>query len=765
VNTLHLSGAAAPALACALAPAHAATPPSWPAAVEQVVVTASPLAGPADVPTTTESVTADEIAAKINAVTTPDVLRYLPDVLIRERHFGDTQAPITTRTSGVGASARSLVYADGVLLSALIGNNNSNASPRWGLVSPDEIARVDVLYGPFAAYPGNSIGAVVEITTRTPDRLEGSLEAQGARQSFRKYGDDQSLGTGRLAATLGDRFGRFSFFAAYDHLDTHAHPLTYATAAVSKAPGSAGSVVTGAYSDASRTGAPIQVLGSTAIERQIEDNATLKLGYDLTPTVTASYTVGLFRNDDRATDDSYLRDAAGQTIYAGALNIGGHAYTVAPSAFDNGVYRFEEDLLAQGLTLGSHSGGAFDWRLVASRFDYLKSRQRIPSGALPAAFARGPGSTTSMDGTRWTTLDGSGTWRPFGAQGAHVIDFGAHADGFDLNNPRYALAEWTQGPAGATLALSRGRTETQAVWAQDIWRIAPRLTATVGLRWEHWDAYRGLNFSVVPAFNVAQPGQADWKLSPKAVLAFTPAAGWTLKGSVGQAYRFATVTELYQAVAVGPILASPNPNLRPEDAVSAELSAERAWSGGRVRLSLFGEDITDALISQTGQAVPGSGTPVNFVQNVPRVQTRGVELVASKDDVLVRGLQLSGWITYVDARVASDRALPTAVGKQLAQLPRLRASAVATWRPTPRMTLTAAGRYSDRSYGTIDNSDGYANTYQGFGAFFVVDLHARYQITSHLAGELGVDNLTDRSYFEFHPFPGRTVIGDLKYSF
>ena len=70
---------------------------------------------------------------------------------MRKRHIGDTQAPLATRTSGVGASARSLIYADGVLLSALIGNNNSFASPRWGMVSPEEIERVDVLYGPFSA--------------------------------------------------------------------------------------------------------------------------------------------------------------------------------------------------------------------------------------------------------------------------------------------------------------------------------------------------------------------------------------------------------------------------------------------------------------------------------------------------------------------------------------------------------------------------------------------------------------------------------------
>ena len=125
------------------------------------------------------------------------MLRYLPSLLVRKRHIGDTQAPLATRTSGVGASARSLIYVDGVLLSALIGNNNNFASPRWGMVSPEEVDRIDVLYGPYsAAYPGNSIGAVVNFTTRLPDRATGSVEAQTEVQHFDQY------------ATHGDLRGR-----------------------------------------------------------------------------------------------------------------------------------------------------------------------------------------------------------------------------------------------------------------------------------------------------------------------------------------------------------------------------------------------------------------------------------------------------------------------------------------------------------------------------------------------------------------------------
>ena len=116
------------------------------------------------VPATQEGVDAQQMTESINVVNTEDALKYLPSLVVRKRRIGDQQAPLATRTSGLGQSARSLIYADNVLLSALIGNNNSFASPKWGMVAPEEIERIDVLYGPFAAqYQGNSIGAVVEI--------------------------------------------------------------------------------------------------------------------------------------------------------------------------------------------------------------------------------------------------------------------------------------------------------------------------------------------------------------------------------------------------------------------------------------------------------------------------------------------------------------------------------------------------------------------------------------------------------------------------
>jgi len=283
---------------------------------EQVIVTgARSVAEQYQLPTTTEGVTIEQLRDSVNVVNTEDALKYLPSVLVRKRHIGDTQSPMSTRTSGVGASARSLIYADGALISALIGNNNTFASPRWGTVAPDTIERIDILYGPFAAqYAGNSIGAVVEITTRMPEAFVATAHARVGWQEFDQYGTDASYPAYELSALMGDRAGRFAWRASLNHLYSRSQPLAYATAIRPNTPSTAGLPVTGAFDDFNRTAQPIAVLGAGGLERQIQDNVSFKGTYDISPAVQAFYSINLFHNDDRANVETYLRDGAGTPV-------------------------------------------------------------------------------------------------------------------------------------------------------------------------------------------------------------------------------------------------------------------------------------------------------------------------------------------------------------------------------------------------------------------------------------------------------------------
>jgi outer membrane receptor for ferric coprogen and ferric-rhodotorulic acid len=48
--------------------------------------------------------------------------------------------------------------------------------------------------------------------------------------------------------------------------------------------------------------------------------------------------------------------------------------------------------------------------------------------------------------------------------------------------------------------------------------------------------------------------------------------------------------------------------------------------------------------------------------------------------------------------------------------------------------------------------------------YFVVDARVNYLLDSHWNAALGIDNLNDRKYFLFHPFPQRSVV-ELTYNY
>ncbi|MBC7437235.1 MAG: TonB-dependent receptor, partial [Bdellovibrionales bacterium] len=195
------------------------------------VVTVSgsqPTSLPTQIPTTMEGITREQIEQTVNATDSEDALKYFPSLLVRKRYIGDyNHAVLSSRASGTGNSARSAVYADGILLSNYLGNGVGGLSfpPRWGLVTPEEIERVDVMYGPFsAAYPGNSVGAVVDYVTRMPTRLEAHGKAGAVSQPFSLYGTNASYRAWQTSASAGNRNGDWAWFLNFNHTDSHGQP-------------------------------------------------------------------------------------------------------------------------------------------------------------------------------------------------------------------------------------------------------------------------------------------------------------------------------------------------------------------------------------------------------------------------------------------------------------------------------------------------------------------------------------------------------------
>ena len=369
-----------------------------------------PTSLPTQIPTTIEGITGKQIEQSINATDSEDALRYFPSVLVRKRYIGDyNHAILSSRASGTGNSARSAVYADGILLSNFLGNGVGGLSfpPRWGLVTPEEIERVDVMYGPFsAAYPGNSVGAVVDYVTRMPTRFEAHGKVGFVTQPFGLYSTDATYNAWQTSASVGNKSGDWSWWLNFNHTDSHGQPLTFATRPVSSGTaGNAGTPVMGAVPDRNNANAPIYILGTGTEFRTKQDHIKAKLALDVTPTVRAAYTFGLWQNDSGGRPASYLRNAAGQPVTSGAINIDGRSYAAVTGA-DFAVTNENLTHFMHGLSVKSHIQGEFDWEVAASLYDYRKDskRQNSLANTLPTAASGGPGTLADGAGTGWSTL-------------------------------------------------------------------------------------------------------------------------------------------------------------------------------------------------------------------------------------------------------------------------------------------------------------------------------------------------------------------------
>jgi iron complex outermembrane recepter protein len=398
------------------------------------------------------------------------------------------------------------------------------------------------------------------------------------------------------------------------------------------------------------------------------------------------------------------------------------------------------------------------------------------------------GKITRNDGTNWQNADAKGIWRPFGYDGPQEISFGVHGDRYRLENPVYASSVWyatSSTGTGQLYSTGVGETRTGALWLQDAWKIVPNLKLTLGGRLETWRALDGFNVNtsataaggITSSIPTIQPELSSTNFSPKASLSYDPNKDWNITTNFGEAYRYPTVSELYQNVSVSNVVTLPNPLLTPEQDFTGEINIERHWNEGRVRLTLFEERTNNAIISQTNSVntVNNGQVMATTFSNVAAIRMQGVELSADKNNVLFTGLQVFGSVTYVDSRILSDPtwdgvnpltlAPDTVVGKPVPYVPDWRAKFGVTYRPNESWAFTVAARYSGKQYSTLDNTDSVSHVYGAFDNYIVADMKVHYNATKNFSFDFGIDNLFDEQYFLFHPFPGRTFVLAGKYTF
>ena len=722
-------------------------------------------------PATVETYDKKQIEESVNAATPAQTLKYLPSIQVRERSIGDPNGIIASRTIGAISSAQSMLYMDGILLSNLLGNSYSYP-PRWGMVSPEEIQNISMMYGPFSSiYAGNSLGGVINIQTRMPERFESHSSIQGFHQNFKLYGTDQTSIGNHETASFGNKINDLSFWFGVDRLENRGQPLDFSVLNRSSTNASSQTPITGAYEDISEKGANRVVFGATNITDSTQTNIKFKFAYDLSNQTKLNYTIGLWDLESKTDVQSYIKNSSGSPIYYGDVNFNGKKYTVGAMNPAKGKALH----IMQALDFKSDTKGFYDWQLTLSNYNYSKdlsnSADLATSGQVDPYNQTTLGKLTDQNGTGWTIFDARATLRAKD----HAIDIGYHIDGYQLKTTTNSTSDWTVNQKGGLLTASNGNTQTQALYIQDKWQISPLWSLTLGGREEYWQAYAGSNYNSSNSPNLTNySDKSDTKFSPKVSLNYEPIPAWGFRAAFGKAYRFPTVTELYQQLTTSTNLAiQNNPNLKPEEIFSAELTAERRFSDGLVRVSFFNEHKYDALLSQTTTVNTSTNCPsastgatqCTYIQNVDHIRTYGAELSTQWQNVFISGLDLNANATFTDGKVLQDTLTPSNAGKNVPRLPKQLYKAVATYHVDNNLTLSLAGRYSGRQYINLDNSDINPETYKAASQFLFVDAKANYKFKDRWTASLGVDNIFNDQAYVSHPYPQRTGYAQIKFDY
>jgi iron complex outermembrane receptor protein len=472
---------------------------------------------------------------------------------------------------------------------------------------------------------------------------------------------------------------------------------------------------------------------------------------------------------------SYIKATNGDTVYNNKVSFNGKSYSV--TGLSPG--RAEAFHIMQALDIKSDSKGFFDWELTLSDFNYQKDNNASSTASSSSTtdlnagnpYLSRSGTVTDMQGTGWLAFEARGTLHPAN----HTVDIGYHFDHYELRSNVYNTTDWSVGVKGTLKSAAQGDTRTQAVYVQDKWQLDEKWALTAGGRAEHWEASNGQNRPTAST-TVSYADRSDNKFSPKLSLSFEPQPSWGFRASYGQAYRFPTVSEMFQLLtdASSSDYVVSNPDLKPEQVRAGEFTAERRFDNGLLRVSLFHEDKYDALISQKlnqnsvipyGDGICSNSSGCTSIQNVDHIRTRGVEMSTQWQDVLVRGLDIQGSATFTDAEVMANDGAPSTVGNKPTRIPKNMFKLVTTYHHGDNLTYSLAGRYSGRQYTNLSNTDVNPDTYGGASNFFVLDAKANYKFADRFTLSAGMDNINNCKSYVAHPYPHRTTYLQAKFDY
>ncbi|MCR6653873.1 MAG: TonB-dependent receptor [Cellvibrionaceae bacterium] len=700
------------------------------------------------------SILLQEDMASINVATTEDVVKYEPSLVIRRRFIGDANGTLGMRGSNMFQTSRSMVFADGVPLHYFLQSRWSGA-PRWTMVSASEIAQVEVIYGPFSAeYSGNAMGGVVVMETAIPQTREVHLDASYFSQDFSAYHFDDTLDGYKTFVSYGDKLGDLSVYASFNRLENKSQPQTfyYSTSTTAQNPQPA----SGGIDDFNELGNRAIVYGDTGVIDNTTDNFKIKLGYDLGTWQTLLNIAYEDRHSLADSPNSYLRDAAGATIWRGPAAQDGTTFFIPQARF--GINEMDRRSLSTGLRLKGELSTRARLEANINRFAILEDETRTSAHNPADPSYNGAGSVSDFTDTGWRTAEVKLFIDDWLTDGLNLIS-GLRYESYELNMRVFDSDDHASGSKDRKTSHSGGQTDLRALFAQANWNITEQWDASLGGRFESWNSHNGyFSDQTTPPSTLQRidvPGQDQNKFSPKFSVGYKPDDRWIWRYSLAQAYRFPITEELFLRFRdIRGAGTDADATLQPEDGLHQNMLIERAiaqgYIRGYIRVNLFHETIKNVIENQTNTA-----TSVTTFFPIDEVETRGAELIINAQDVL-DDLDIRFNIAYTRSEIIKNAANPALVGKTSPRMPQWRSNLLATYHLTADWDIGGSLQYASDSYDRADNLDAHDQVYGAQDAYTRLGLKTNYRVNDQWKLSAGVDNLTDELSYVAHPWPRRT---------
>ncbi len=636
-------------------------------------------------------------------------------------------------------SSRTAVLIDGMPMT-----DGFSSKVDFRTIMTDDIQQVEVVPGAFSSlYGSNAIGGVINFITKEPGEPETTIRyKQGFGDASGKdiYLRHSSKSKNGLGIVIG-----------YGHQDRDG----YVNEFVTKIPSATlvgTTPATGGILTTTSAGIPTYIVGDKGLTSWKQDNANLKLSYDISDNskIYGGVAYNTYTTKQNGYN-SYLVDAAGDPIISNAsLSIDG----------SNKISLLETDFAAsnpqkQGdlrLNIGYEGLIADDYKVkfeVGKKDTHNWYNLRTTGTFYDGLGVNDSSPSTAIDGLAQISF-------PIGSK--NYVVAGLNQRNTELNREVYNLSNWRDEDTKTTLSEGvDGSSNMSSMFIQDEITILDNLKAYLGGRYDYWST-KGSNYKIgTGAYNNTFDERTDSAFSPKASIVYLPNKDITLRASAGKSFRAPDNYELYGTLYCCSKYYLSNPDLEPELATTYEFGAEwRPTQNIRTGFSIYQTNLKNMIYSKTLSA-----TEV-IKMNAGEASVKGLEIFG--------GIAINSWLnldasySLTNSKITENIADPSMVGNQIAQTPKNMWTLALSGKQGNLSGLIEA-KYTDKVYGTESNVETVEGVYGSYDSYTVVNAKTSYDFTKNIKGSLAINNLLNTEAYKYYLLPSRNVTAELVLKF